>query len=35
MELLDKRGSGYVEFDEFATWWVSKGAPVEAAKATA
>ena len=24
MKLLDKRGSGYVEFDEFVDWWVNK-----------
>lgn len=23
MDLLDKRGSGYIEFDEFADWWVN------------
>jgi hypothetical protein len=25
MELLDKRTTGYIEFDEFASWWVEKG----------
>ena len=24
MKLLDKRGSGYIEFDEFVEWWVNK-----------
>ena len=24
MKLLDKRGSGYIEFDEFVDWWVNK-----------
>jgi Ca2+-binding EF-hand superfamily protein len=32
VELLDKRKSGYVEFDEFASWWVSKGSPLDAAE---
>ncbi|DBB06897.1 TPA: hypothetical protein ACH3X3_009554 [Trebouxia sp. C0006] len=27
MKLLDKRGSGYVEFDEFVDWWVNKIEP--------
>lgn len=27
MKLLDKRGSGYVEFDEFVDWWVNKVEP--------
>ena len=31
VEMLDKRQSGYVEFDEFASWWVSKeGADISA-----
>ena len=24
MKLLDKRGSGYIEFDEFVDWWVNQ-----------
>ena len=24
MKLLDKRCSGYIEFDEFVDWWVNK-----------
>jgi len=27
MKLLDKRGSGYVEFDEFVDWWVNEVEP--------
>ena len=27
VKLLDKRGSGYIEFDEFVSWWTSKVVP--------
>jgi Ca2+-binding EF-hand superfamily protein len=22
VKILDKRGSGYIEFDEFVAWWI-------------
>jgi calmodulin len=29
ISLVDKRGSGFVEFDEFVAWWAGLSGPIE------